>query len=342
MNTVSIDLNTLSNKIELNHEKQSNFAIHKGENVFLVPINDRNHYIIYPTSTKERKTKKIVIHLCKVNIRVFYEDYHNSLELYDIEILYPGREFLNIVNFNSINAVFFLSQDHRDELSLIPLNKDSSAVINFEQLFVYNQYASLRKIYDKKIQVIDYSAVHVEFMERAMHLPYQYNEKEVSLLKSLIRSQPKEYDVCMVANGTPHRIDIWNELKRRGVRVNHVTGWLLTRDIEIAKCRLLLNVHVDTEEVGYTIFEHLRCDRWMFAGMPIISETSRFDEDQKDLDLHGIMFHPYEELVDKVIEFLAKPQQTNQDDDNEKLELQAVVDARKSKMDKVLHRFVII
>ena len=186
-----------------------------------------------------------------------------------------------------------------------------------------------------------------------MLLPYQYHEREVNLLKSLLRSQPKEFDVCMIANGTPHRIAIWEELKKRGVKVNHVTGWLLPRDIEIAKCRLLLNVHVDTEQVGYVIYEHLRCDRWMFAELPIISESSKLDDEPEELGVvtphggKGITFVPYEKIIETVIETLAKlKQDENCDDDNneeeKRIEMNSLISVRNEKFQKVLKKFDII
>lgn len=340
-----IDLDSIPSKIDIGFNKVHDYIVKKGELFYPIVNSDRNHYILYPT--KERRlTKKLVIHLCKINIRPFYSDYHDSLEIYDMEILYPDKITLSTVNLNYPAAVYLLSFDHRDSQDLIPLNLKNSAVINFEQLFLYNQYVVLRKLYDKGVQILDYSIIHNMFCPKEIHLPYQYSNKEITTLKELLK-QKKEFDIAMVANGTPHRINIQKILESKGVSINHVTGWTYARDKEIAKCRLLLNVHVDDEDSGYVIFEELRCVRWMFAGLPIISESSRGDDEQEKMHLFGIEFHPYEILVQKVIEKIAQLKRIeNNDDDNSQLEreekLAKCAQERKDKLEIVLKKYEII
>ncbi len=354
--TVLIDLNVLKQRFEISNNKTTNYLIKKDDLLFGIAAQDQNYYILYPTHsplsstnvdvTVSRKTKKFVISLCKMNIRVFYSDFHDSLEIYDIEILYPDKQTLSILNFSLLNVVYFLSFDHRDDQIQIPLQKENSAVCNFEQLYVYSQYKILRKLYEGGRNILDYSFCHKMFIPNELHLPYQYSEKEISLLKQLMK-QPKTYQVAMICNGTPHRITIWKELEKRGITVNHITGWSVARDTEVAKCQILLNVHVDVEQEGYIIFEELRCVRWMFAGMPIISESSKDDDCMSDMHLTGIEFVPYEELIEKVISKLAELKKLeDHDDDNEILEkenkLKQCAKERRDKLEIVLKKFDII
>ena len=48
----------------------------------------------------------------------------------------------------------------------------------------------------------------------------------------------------------------------------------------------------------------MRCDRWAFATMPIVSEDSIYDE-LLDVKKYGLVtFCPYDELVTKIIQTL--------------------------------------
>ena len=50
----------------------------------------------------------------------------------------------------------------------------------------------------------------------------------------------------------------------------------------MASAKILLNLHFNED---YHIFEHLRCDRWVLAGMIVMTEPSQSDSllDLKDL-----------------------------------------------------------
>jgi hypothetical protein len=111
---------------------------------------------------------------------------------------------------------------------------------------------------------------------------------------------PKEYDVAIVLckfqehpcpDASKRRIDVTNKLIANGVSVNMIEGWDDARDREIGKCRILMNVHFSDT---YNIYEAIRCERWRFAGMPIISETSARPMPS------GIIESSYEDLVSTV------------------------------------------
>ena len=73
------------------------------------------------------------------------------------------------------------------------------------------------------------------------------------------------------------RLKAINSLRAKGYTINDVYGWDDNRDIELAKCKVILNLHGclsnDNNEVPL-IFEHIRCDRLLQAGYKILSEMS--------------------------------------------------------------------
>jgi hypothetical protein len=68
------------------------------------------------------------------------------------------------------------------------------------------------------------------------------------------------------------------------------------RNKEIAKCKLLLNIHYNPD---YKIFETLRCDPWLSVGFPVITEES-MDNDKRTIVCS------YDALVDTCKTFLSK------------------------------------
>ena len=73
------------------------------------------------------------------------------------------------------------------------------------------------------------------------------------------------------SNSSRRRYDAIDAIVANGIKVHKVSGWGEQRDREIGKARILLNIHYSDT---YNIYEALRCERWRFAGMPIISEPS--------------------------------------------------------------------
>jgi hypothetical protein len=136
----------------------------------------------------------------------------------------------------------------------------------------------------------------------AMYLPYPITPTENDRLKQLINTTPKIYDVCTCGFGpgtSYYRIYIVEQLRQRGVSVTNASGWGDSRDRIIATGKLLINIHYGPQ---YTIFEHLRCDRWLFAGMPVITQNSISDDELDVKDL--LVIRPYDQLVDTIVDYL--------------------------------------
>ena len=144
-------------------------------------------------------------------------------------------------------------------------------------------------------EVWDYSKVNIELFKQhsiiAKHVPLQtpklYSDKLLEFRKKGIL-----YDVGFCGTPSLRREHILKELEKKGVKVNRVKGFGDERDKELAKCRVLLNLHVEDD---YLIFESARCDAWLSIGVPIISENS-LDNDPRCITVD------YNEVVSKVVD----------------------------------------
>ena len=145
------------------------------------------------------------------------------------------------------------------------------------------------------LHIFDYSASNIKYMEEnfgvsAIHLPYQYREKEINLLKELINDTPKEYDLAFIGSlCNDRRTLIVKNLLSVGLKINLIQGWNLVRDKEIAKCKALLNLHFKEE---FQIFEEMRCNRWLASGLTVISEPSYYDCKIKEQFENLTIFNP--------------------------------------------------
>ena len=116
----------------------------------------------------------------------------------------------------------------------------------------------------------------------------------------MVTATEKTYDVVFVGWISQRRKNIVTELTKRGFKVLIMERkWGTSRDIDISKAKLLLNIHYHE---SYNIYEAIRCDRWIFAGMMVVSEDSIDTNllDTKDL----VEFEKYDNLVNKVIDVL--------------------------------------
>lgn len=147
------------------------------------------------------------------------------------------------------------------------------------------------------VEVWDYSAANAAILDKvgvkARHVPLQSPSWYVEKLRSM---RACEYDVGFCGTMNQRRHIILDELRKRGLRVNVVTGHGDYRDSELAKCRMLINIHYSPL---YMIFEQLRCEPWIQVGVPIVSEHS-LDNDARVINAS------YEELVDATLDVLSR------------------------------------
>lgn len=146
------------------------------------------------------------------------------------------------------------------------------------------------------VKIYDYSEDNIKIAGRGIALPYKENPEETIKLKNFMNVE-KVTDVCFVGNTSPRRFAIINKLKSLvNIDCMYISDVIVgdERDRRIGQSRILINIHMRD---NWTIYESIRCERWRFAGMPIVSEESITTPE-------GIITCKYDELVDKVLEVL--------------------------------------
>ena len=99
-----------------------------------------------------------------------------------------------------------------------------------------------------------------------------------------------EFDFGIICSGSvptnkvedlepPRRKKVVEYLIDSGYKVNIISGYGESRDLELSKCKQILNIHGQFCEDPTKIFEHLRCNRLLYAGYEILSETSDYISD---------------------------------------------------------------
>lgn len=150
------------------------------------------------------------------------------------------------------------------------------------------------------VELWDYSLANIDILAAkgivARHVPPVLPTTFLSSLEKF-REEGQTYDVGFAGSPTTRRVCIINSLKNSGYNVNFIHGCFgEQRDKEIAKCRVLLNIHAGED---YKIFESARCEPWLAIGVPVISENS-LDNDTRCINVD------YSEIVNKTIEVLTE------------------------------------
>jgi hypothetical protein len=185
-----------------------------------------------------------------------------------------------------------------------------STVWNTEQLTRSSVLANLlREHKDYQTTIWDYSLENMDILAQhnisAVYKPYVTPAWEIAMLKDLL--QPV-YDVAFVGAMSTRRYTILKELMDRGLSVRIIQDFGLERDKQIGQCRVLLNIHYSEE---YKIFESVRCNRWMAAGLLVVTEEGL---GQKLDDPPNAV--PYKDLVSTVLDRLSLPHDSDRPDVN--------------------------
>lgn len=263
----------------------------------------------------EKYNKKCSLKKC--NKWVFYckpcsflfcviDDYFDSLKTeYNIQytedkdkLFYIQSDMITFVNEvdNEIENSDFLSllkNTNVSYLNLEPLNLN----LRINNL---NNSINILKKNNIDFTIFDYSLSNIKILNdlninNTFHLPYIIYDEENDLLCNLNKNTEKTYDFgiitgCGSSNSksindlTIKRKNVVNKLIEHGFKVNVISGWKYSRDKEIAKCKVLLNIHGQIPQCGTNwqeskIFEHIRCDRLLNAGYNILSEESLYLSD---------------------------------------------------------------
>ena len=223
----------------------------------------------------------------------------NLKTIYDIEYT---NNLQTIISFNP-QIIIFIIVDVEDHFEPVyKYFKDKNVELSILNLEPLNISARLNVFLSKIVQykffkIYDYSLSNIKILnnrdfKNTAHLPYIVTDKESDYLKDINKAE-KTYDFGLINwtnPPTPHRRQtVVEHLKKHGYTVNIVMGWGVNRDKELAKCKIILNVHGFYHETS-RIFEHIRCDRLLGAGFKILSEDSyelptEFIEKYKNLNI---------------------------------------------------------
>ncbi len=222
-----------------------------------------------------------------------------------------------INNINPHKIVFLLNPStielfERDNMCKFKTNNFS--FLQLEPLTLQCHLNSISSYFNKhphlkQYTIYDYSKTNIRILNKngfnnCIHLPYKCTSSE---LEFLIQSKTnnKEYDfgfiydwkVCNNGSKTlpvkpPRRNKVLAFLLTNGFTINLISGFSKDRDIELGKCKIILNIHGQINENQNpspdecsNVFEHIRCDRLLESGYNILSETSY------DLDIEYINKH---------------------------------------------------
>jgi len=204
-------------------------------------------------------------------------------ELSDIEKICRSQISLILQDFAEVDALTLYDRGQKIFL------------INTEQLSHNSKRDRIALTAIEGIELIDYNIINLKLaMIQGWYIPYQYREAEIAKLRSFL-AQPKKYDVVFCGAPSKRRLRILSALKKRGFSILIVSAWGDERDRLIAQGKVLLNIHC---KKSFLIYESLRCDRWLFAGMPVVSENVPLVD---EIDVAPLMFLcEYNKLVETV------------------------------------------
>ena len=221
------------------------------------------------------------------------EDYINILkEEYNI-VYTQDIDYVLSCNPKKISYIMYINDDRilnkykNTDVELSFLNTEPLSIsYNLDLLKGYiNKYPYL-KIYDysfSNLQIILHNNMYGEVLD------YKFCENENTLLMKLNLIETKIYDFGIITYGntetnTPDNClfhkkkEVVAELIKKGFKIHIISGWGIERDIELAKCKVILNIHailgINGQMYYSKTFENIRCNRLLEAGFKILSEDS--------------------------------------------------------------------
>jgi len=208
---------------------------------------------------------------------------------YDIQYCWDYHSFLRI----NPDVVFIICYSVPKEiLNYCETNNIVKYILNLEQLTRWNNKKSLLDGYYRidPVAVLDYSNANIHILnelgltnEWVPNLYNPYDIHQLTMLRNAHKFENTElYDFGIITryqnmSCSERRKNVVDHLRKNGFTVNVINGWLHHRDNELAKCKVILNIHSFAE---YNTFEHLRCDRLLNAGYNVLTEDcSQLDEE---------------------------------------------------------------
>jgi len=216
---------------------------------------------------------------------------------------------LTWLNHSEFLVTEFLESDLSPERSLpiyfnhhykTPLPEGKLIYYNIEHLSRQSELTILETLWKsgKIEEVWDYSVVNCALLTakgiRNRYVPFSLTPARMNYYTTLTQS-PKLYDVGFCGALSPRRELVLKGLRDAGLQVLALhTVWGEQRDIQLATCKIILNVHYGAE---YMVFEKTRCDQWLSVGVPVISENS-LDNDKRAICV------AYDKLVETCVNYV--------------------------------------
>ena len=248
----------------------------------------------------------------KEDIRVL-EDYVQSLALFD-RVIQVGQ--FSPTEFLASDDIYVFTQMWLPVQQSLDLVRHPRFIfLNVENLTEQSRFNQVRAFLDNGARVADYSLANIKLVETEvqmqgqslhlpmLHFPYQAHPRDFAQ----IFNPEHHYDVDvgiinayvepnfeLNAEGLVYRRNLlWQELQRQSdISSINVMGWGRERDAITQRCRIIANVH---HFECFRIFQHIRCDRLIFANKVVVSEDSLMG-DQLDLAHCFISCH-YDNLI---------------------------------------------
>lgn len=266
------------------------------ERITLFLVNNEDWVLCKPSHNEQEKT---VFYFTNKKHNdgyswIFYipKWFNNSLRDYfnGLASLYKGIDYTTDANqiyaSNPNKVTFILCFENKDLIKYCAEHEIQISILNTEPLNIPLWMKTfLNNIVNfPNVKIYDYSRSNIQLfseigIHNVEHLSYFVSEKEKQKLITFKTNTEKLYDFGIISHVDPipceRRKKIVDCLRAFGYNVCVVMGWEDKRDVELSKCKIILNIHgwYTTET---RIFEHIRCDRLLYSGYNIISEESLF------------------------------------------------------------------
>lgn len=224
------------------------------------------------------------------------------------------------MNYWSHNTTYFTVEDYMSSINFTRVGIDEAnifidskmpsfptpntlGIFNIDPVIQPTSMKAIKGDYGSIVH-LDYSMHNVNEAKKfgsiiSEWVPFQMCD-QVETIRAFMNVQESANAVAHVGTRTDRRkIAIKN--MRNKIDVHQRVGWKDKRDRGVVATKLLMNIH-RLENKNNHIFEHGRCDPYILAGFPVVSETSC---DEVNLDIKDlVVFVSLDDMPEKIGEIL--------------------------------------